>query len=133
MGILLAGGWQADYGVPDDVLRGSLSISDLFDLHPLLSTHINGWMSLDADAAQRNSPLFNLPQSAGELVVSHGALETAEFARQSQAYLTAWRECGLPGRFVETPQKNHFDVVLEPGQPGAPLHDAVLQLMDIGE
>lgn len=133
VGMLLAGGWQAAYGVPDDVLRGGLPISGLFDLRPLLPTHINAWMSLDEDAALRNSPLFHLPQSAGELVVSHGALETAEFARQSQAYLAACRGCGLPGRFVETPEKNHFDVVLELGQPGTPLHGAVLQLMGIGE
>ncbi len=133
VGMLLASGWQTDYGVADDVLRGALPISGLFDLHPLLPTHINAWMNLDADAAQRNSPLFHLPRNAGELVVSHGALETSEFARQSQAYLAAWRECGLPGRFVETPQKNHFDVVLELGQPGTPLHGAVLQLMGIGE
>lgn len=133
VGMLLAGGWQADYSVPEDVLRGALPISGLFDLHPLLPTHINAWMNLDDELAQRNSPLFHLPQSAGELVVSYGALETAEFSRQSQSYLAAWRECGLPGRFVETPEKNHFDVVLELGQVGTPLYGAVLQLMGIAE
>jgi arylformamidase len=36
VGMLLAGGWQADYGVPEAVMRGSLPISGLFDLRPLL-------------------------------------------------------------------------------------------------
>lgn len=133
VGMLLAGGWQADYGVPETVMRGALPISGLFDLRPLLPTHINGWMNLDEAAAIRNSPTFQLPKLAGELVVSYGALETAEFARQSKEYLAAWTGQNLPGRFVEAPGKNHFDVVLELGQPGTPLYQAIVDLMGLSE
>ncbi|MDH1264273.1 alpha/beta hydrolase [Pseudomonas sp. GD03944] len=87
-GMLLADNWRADYDVPDNVLRGALLFSGLFDLHPLLQTYINTWMKLDTEAVRRNSPLLHLPRSAGELVVSYGALESAEFVRQSQ---TTWR------------------------------------------
>ncbi|QEY61772.1 alpha/beta hydrolase [Metapseudomonas lalkuanensis] len=130
-GMLLVDGWQGSYGVPDDVLRGALPISGLFDLHPLLDTHINGWMGMDEQAARRNSPAFQLPTRGAELVISHGALETAEFARQSREFLEAWTAHGLPGCFVEAPGKNHFDVVLELGQPGTPLYRAVCELMGL--
>lgn len=130
-GMLLAGDWHASYGVPDSVLRGALPISGLFDLHPLLQTHINGWMGMDEVAARRNSPAFHLPIRNAELVISYGALETAEFARQSHEYLDAWTARGLPGRFVEAPGRNHFDVVLELGQPGTPLYRAVSELMGL--
>lgn len=131
VGMLLAGGWQAQYGVPDSVLHGALPISGLFDLQPLLATHINAWMHLDETSARRNSPLFHLPAHSTSLVVSYGALETEEFARQSQAYLDAWCVEGLPGRFVEAPGKNHFDVVLQLGEPGTPLYQAARQLLDL--
>ena len=131
VGMLLATGWQAEYGLSPHVLRGALPISGLFDLCPLLDTHINGWMQLDAAAAQRNSPLFNLPADGGELVVAYGALETAEFARQSADYLAAWRGRGLPGRLLAVPERNHFDVVLELGQPGTPLYEALVELMGL--
>lgn len=131
VGMLLAGGWQADYGVPDSVLRGALPISGLFDLQPLLETHINAWMNLDEQSARRNSPHFHLPQQATELVVSYGALESAEFARQSHDYLEAWQARGLPGRFVAAPGRNHFDVVLQLGEPGTPLYRAALQLLGL--
>lgn len=131
VGMLLADGWQAEHDLPADVLRGALPVSGLFDLHPLLHTHINGWMRLDETAARRNSPQFALPDSAGELLVAYGALETAEFARQSAAYLEAWRGRGLPGRLLAVPQRNHFDVVLELGQPGTPLYRALVQLMGL--
>lgn len=130
-GMLLAGGWHASHGVPANVLRGALPISGLFDLNPLLDTHINEWMGMDEAAARRNSPAFHLPTQETELVISYGALETAEFARQSHAFLDAWNARGLSGRFVETPGKNHFDVVLELGQPGTPLYGAVLELMGL--
>ncbi|MOA39951.1 hypothetical protein D3C78_1617730 [compost metagenome] len=64
-------------------------------------------------------------------MISYGALETAEFARQSHEFLEAWNTHGLPGRFVAAPGKNHFDVVLELGQPGTPLYQAVLELMGL--
>lgn len=131
VGMLLAGGWQAEHGLPGDVLRGALPISGLFDLYPLLGTHINGWMQLDEAAARRNSPQFNLPVDGGELVVAYGALETAEFARQSADYLAAWCGRGLSGRLLAVPERNHFDVVLELGQPGTPLYRALLQLMGL--
>ena len=129
VGMLLAGGWQADYGVPDSVLHGALPVSGLFDLQPLLETHINAWMGLDEQSARRNSPHFQLPQQATELVVSYGALESAEFARQSHDYLEAWQARGLPGRFVAARGRNHFDVVLQLGEPGTPLYRAALQLL----
>ncbi|WP_342246120.1 alpha/beta hydrolase [Pseudomonas sp. OTU5201] len=130
-GMLLSGGWHASYGVPDTVLRGALPVSGLFDLRPLLDTHINGWMAMDDAAAWRNSPAFHLPTRGAELVVSYGALETAEFARQSHEFLDAWTARGLSGRFVAAPGKNHFDVVLELGQPGTPLYRAVLEVMGL--
>ena len=131
VGMLLAAGWQAEYGLSPHVLRGALPISGLFDLCPLLDTHINGWMQLDEAAARRNSPQFNLPVDGGELVVAYGALETAEFARQSADYLAAWRGRGLPARLLAVPERNHFDVVLELGQPGAPLYQALVELMGL--
>ncbi|MDH4652700.1 alpha/beta hydrolase [Pseudomonas sp. JS3066] len=130
-GMLLAGGWHGRYGVPDSVLRGALPISGLFDLRPLLETHINGWMGMDEAAARRNSPTFHLPTRGAELVISYGAQETAEFARQSHEFLDAWIARGLPGRFVAAPGKNHFDVVLELGQPGTQLYRAVCELMGL--
>lgn len=131
VGMLLAAGWQADQGVPPDVLHGALPISGLFDLQPLRATHINEWMKLDETAAQRNSPQCHLPTQRTELVVSFGALETEEFARQSHVFLGAWQQQGLPGRFVPAPGRNHFDVVLQLGEPGTPLYNAVLQLLGL--
>lgn len=130
-GMLLAAGWHADYGVPEDVVRGAAPLSGLFDLRPLVHTHINEWMQLSEQDAIRNSPAL-LPAGAGcPLIVSYGETETAEFKRQSDDYLAGWRERGHPGRYVAMPGTNHFDIVLTLNDPDSALTQAILGQMGL--
>jgi arylformamidase len=131
VGMLLAGGWHAQYGVPEDVVAGACPISGLFDLTPIPHTHINAWTKLDADSAYSLSPQFHLPAVGAPLLVSYGEYETAEFKRQSDSYLTAWRAKGFAGDYVEMPGTNHFDVVLKLAQPDSALTQAILRMMGL--
>lgn len=132
VGMLLADGWQRQVGGPAEPLRGAIAISGLFDLQPLTQTFVNEWMRLDATAAKRNSPIQHLPKhSSTELLVCHGTLESKAFARQSTAYLAAWQAQGLPGCSLVSPGRNHFDVVLDLGDPTSGLFKAVCHLMQL--
>ena len=42
--MLAAPDWQARYGVPDDVIKGTLALSGLFDLRPLCDISVNDWL-----------------------------------------------------------------------------------------
>ena len=80
-GMLLAKDWQQDYDLPAQAVpRSVLTLSGLFDLQPLLATHINDWMRLDDTAAIRNSPRFLLPDASThaqcQLCVSCGEFES---------------------------------------------------------
>jgi len=129
--MLLAGGWHADYGLPDDAVHSATVLSGLFDLTPLVHTHINDWMQLSPDDARRNSPILALPARGCPLLVSHGANETDEFKRQSADYLAAWRERGYPGAYVDMPGTNHFDIVLRLNDVTAPITRAILTQMGL--
>ena len=64
VGMLLARCWQDDYDLPASAVpAAAFPLSGLFDLQPLLHTHINDWMRLDDAAAVRNSPRFALPDA----------------------------------------------------------------------
>jgi arylformamidase len=134
-GMLLAGGWHADYGVPEDVVRGASPLSGLFDLRPLVHTHINAWMHLNEEDAIRNSPALLPPGAPCPLIVSYGESETDEFKRQSDDYLAAWHERGngMPaaGRYVAMPGTNHFDIVLTLNDPASPLTRAIFGQMGL--
>ncbi|WP_211456355.1 alpha/beta hydrolase [Comamonas sp. PE63] len=137
-GMLLAKDWQQDYDLPAQAVpRSALTLSGLFDLQPLLTTHINDWMQLDDAAAIRNSPRFLLPDASThaqcQLHVSCGEFESHEFKRQSRDYLAAWQARCLPGQWVEAPATNHFDLPLQLANPQSTIHRAALQLMGLDQ
>ncbi len=130
-GMLLAGGWHAAYGVPEDVVRGAAPLSGLFDLRPLVHTHINEWMRMSEQDALRNSPALLPPGAGCPLIVSYGASETDEFKRQSDDYLAGWRARGHPGQYVDMPGTNHFDIVLSLNDAASALTRAILAQMGL--
>lgn len=132
VGMLLAAGWHEPYGVPTDVLRGAVPLSGLFDLEPIVHTQVNDWMHLTPEDARRNSPLAHLPATGCPLLVSYAETETAEFKRQSDAYLSAWRSSGFAGACLPLPGTNHFDIVLQLNDPASALTQAVFHQMGLG-
>lgn len=136
VGMLLTKGWQEDYDLPANATPASaFALSGLFDLQPLLHTHINAWMQLDDAAAMRNSPRFLLPDSTThgqcQLRVACGEFESREFHRQSREYLAAWTARCLPGAWVQAPATNHFDLPLQLADPQSAVHQTALELMGL--
>lgn len=124
----LSEGWQARYGVDPGAIRGAVLLSGLFDLTPLIHTHINAWMQMTAEQARRNSPLMHLPARGPEIIVSRGGNETDEFRRQSAEFLAAWHARGLSGQYVDMSHTNHFDLPLTLDDPRSALNQALAGL-----
>ena len=130
-GMVLASGWQQNYGMGSTAIVGAVLLSGLYDLTPLVETHINDWMHLSLEDAHRNSPLFALPKQGPPILVSYGSNETAEFKRQSHDYLTAWQARGFEAEYVDMPDTNHFDLVLHLNRPESPLVQKLLKLLGL--
>lgn len=130
-GMLLAGGWQGAYDLPDNVVQSASPISGLFDLRPLVHTHINAWARLDEAAATSLSPQFHLPGQGCPILVAWGQHETAEFKRQSQAYAGAWHAQGLPVHQLEVQGVNHFSILTSLRDPASVLSQAIFGLMGL--
>ncbi len=112
VGMLLAGGWHGEFGVPEDVISSACALSGLHELEPIRLSEINEWLDLDDAAVARNSPIRHLPAHGCPLIVSYGGSETSEFKRQTDEYAAAWRANGFPCRNVEMDACNHFDLPL---------------------
>ena len=130
-GMLLAGGWHDDFGVPDDVIKGACALSGIHELEPIRLSEINEWARLDEAAAARNSPIRHLPARGCPLIVSYGGSETAEFKRQTDDYAAAWRAKGFPSRHVDMAPCNHFDLALELCDPESALTRAVFDQIGV--
>lgn len=132
-GMLVTGHWHADYGVPQDVVKGAVLLSGLFDLQPLTALLPNSWMQMDEACAMRNSPRFAIPpgdaRQGCRILVCCGEYESSEFKRQSSDFLAAWKARCLPGDWVDTPGTNHFDIVLTLADADSALFQASLGLL----
>ena len=130
-GMVLARGWQENYGMDSTAIAGAVLLSGLYDLSPLVDTHINDWMHLSLEAARRNSPIFALPDHRPPILVSYGSNETAEFKRQSRDYLAAWQTGSGQAEYVDMPGTNHFDLVLQLNRLDSPLVKKLLKLLGL--
>lgn len=124
-GATISGGWHADFGVPENIVKGACALSGIFDLEPIRLSEVNEWAKLDADSARRNSPIHHLPERGCPLLVSYGGNETAEFKRQTDDYAAAWRARGFDATHIDMSETNHFDIVLDYGNPDGRLTRAV--------
>lgn len=124
--MLLAGGWQADFGLGEDAVEVALDLSGLHDLEPLRHVEVNDWLGLDDTSIARNSPIRHVPaRSRTTLISAVGGLETSEFRRQTIAFAAAWAKAGHRGDSVAMPRHNHFDIALSLGERDSVLAAAV--------
>jgi arylformamidase len=129
--MMLASGWEADFGVPGNLVAGATLLSGLFDLEPVRLGQPNEWLKLSKADVAELSPLLHMPERAVPLIVSYAPSETDEFKRQSETYMAAAMARGCPVRFVATPGTNHYDIVFALANRGSPLANAILETMGL--
>jgi len=129
--MMLVPGWEADFGVPSNLVAGATLLSGLYDLEPVRLGHPNEWLKLSKADAAELSPLLHLPERAVPLVVSYAPSETDEFKRQSETYMAAAVARGCPARFVAMPGNSHYDIVFGLAKRENPLANAVLETMGL--
>lgn len=128
-GMVLAGGWQAELGLPEDVVKSGLPISGLFDLSPIRASAPQEWLSLtEADVAAL-SPLRHLPQACPPLTLAWAETDPAGFKRQSAALADDWQATGAQVSCLEVPGRNHFDILMELCDADTPLSRALLGMI----
>lgn len=124
-GMLAAVDWQADRGLPADVIASAAPVSGLFDLAPLRRTFANDWLALDEAGAQRNSPIHRPPRAGMPVVVAWGGAEPAAFSGQSEAYAEICRQAGAAVTAIECAGADHFSIMADWADPASALFKAL--------
>ncbi len=129
--MLLAPGWESEFGMPNDLVAGATLLSGLYDLEPVRLGHPNEWLKLGAADVAALSPLLHLPERAVPVIVSYAPSETDEFKRQSEAYMAAAMARGCPVRFVPMSGTSHYDIVFGLADPENPLARTAIEVMGL--
>ena len=103
--------WEEEYGLPDNLVKGGIPISGLFDLSPFPATFLQPHLRLSAEDIARVSPLFHVRPRPMPLVVAWGAAESKSFQQQSSNFLSAWQAVGNDGAALPIEGANHFMVL----------------------
>jgi arylformamidase len=105
-------------------------LSGIYDLRPLVNTSVNDALHLDESTACEVSPQFIGLDDFPKSIVAWGAVETAEFKRQSRAFASALdSKVRLFSQF-EVADRNHFDLPFDLGDRTTVLGEAVQALID---
>tara|TARA_R110001599_G_scaffold27971_4_gene97385 strand:+ start:2070 stop:2930 length:861 start_codon:yes stop_codon:yes gene_type:complete len=109
--MLMSTDWEGSFGLPNQLIRGALCISGLYDLRPFPWSWLQPKLQLTGRDVQDFSPL-NLPcQVAAPLKLVAGALESKEFARQMSCYAEHVSEQGQNVTQQLLPDVDHFSIL----------------------
>ena len=127
--MLLGDAWQSRFNVPQDVIKGILGLSGLYDIRPLCDIGVNEWLRLHDEQAALLSPALDLPLQGPPVVLCAGGLETTGFKHQTLYFHALREEHGLPVRLVENTHNNHFNLVNELANPQSALFQATMDMI----
>ena len=124
--------WQAQFRLPQDVVRGALCISGTYDLEPVRRSARNTYVQLDAGMVDRLSPARHVDNIACPVVVGTGEHESDEFKRQARDFAALIERRGVPVRLIEGAGLNHFEIINTLASPFGLLGRIALQQMGLG-
>jgi arylformamidase len=128
---VLSGGWRADAGLPEDLVKGAVLCSGPYDLEPVMLSARSEYLNLDSAGAEALTPSRHIPDRGPPVVVAWGDGELAEFRRQGAAFAEAWNAAGNEVETIEIAGANHFDACLTFADPNGPLVAAALNQMGL--
>jgi len=128
--MLIATDWSSYAAdLPKAMIHSALLVSGIYELEPLRFASMNQDLKLSADEARRLSPIFMTPAAAVPMALAYGALESAEFKRQSEDFAKAWRQHGLSIEVAELAGLNHLTIIETLGDPKSALCQTALRLL----
>jgi arylformamidase len=123
-------GARLGVSLPDDLLKGALCISGVYDLEAIRHSYHQPIVKLSEADAAAWSPIHHLPESAPPLYLSVGGDEPQEFHDQQADFAAACKAKGLSCETVEAPGLHHFSIVDKMTEAGHPLYEALTAMAE---
>ena len=134
-----AGGHMVAWAAPENwdtrcleeiQIRAVVQISGIFDLEPLRWTSINGDLALDANSAEKLSPIHRLDLQLPPTLGVVGGQETQGFLDQTRNFNTALQASGHIAQTLVAGHLDHFSVCRAIADPDSALFHRVIAFID---
>jgi arylformamidase len=132
-GVVLVTEWEKEFGVPADIVKGTLLCSGMYDLEPVRLSKRSSYVAFTDASEQALSSQRHLARIGCPVILAYGTLETPEFIRQTRDFAAALEAAGKPMRLLVAEGYNHFEVVETLASPYGLLGRAVLEQMGLAQ
>ncbi len=95
----------------NNVIKGCIGISGIYDLTPLMHSWLQPDLRLDKGTIADQSPLLQQNVKCAPALLLVGQDESTEFKRQSKDYADQLISEGNAAQFAEIASRNHFSVI----------------------
>ena len=130
-GVALLTPWRADFDLPDNVIKGAVLSSGMYDLKPVRLSARSKYVRFTDEMEERLSTQRHLTRITTPLVLAHGTYETPEFQRQTCDFAAALKAAGKPVQYFVNENYNHFEMMETFANPYGLLGRAVLEQMQL--
>jgi arylformamidase len=123
--------WQAQFGLPNDIVKGYTLCSGMYDLEAPRLSKRSAYVRFTDEMETLLSPQRHLGRIRSPVVLLYGSLETPEFKRQAQEFGAALAAAGKAVQLIYAEGYNHFELAETLGNPYGPMGRAVLAQMGL--
>ena len=128
-GVVLITDWQADFGLPNDIVRGAVLGSGMYDLKPVRLSARSKYVKFTDEMEHALSTQRHLARINCPMMLAHGTLDTPEFQRQTRDFAAALKAAGKPAELRIGDGYNHFEMIETLASPYGVLGRAALEQM----
>jgi arylformamidase len=118
-------------GLPDDILKGALLGSGMYDLKPVRLSKRGKYIKFTDAMEQEFSTQRHIERIHTPLILTYGTLETPEFQRQSRAFHAAVKAAGKPIRLLAGQGYNHYETQETLGNPYGFMGRAAMEMLKL--
>ena len=130
-GVALVTDWKKDFGLPEDMVKGGLCMSGMYDMKPVRLSKRSSYIKFTDEMEQAMSSQRQLNLLRAPVVATYGTNETPDFQRQNRDFVAAVKAAGKPAELIEAKNYNHFEMAISLGNPYGPNGRAALAMMKL--
>jgi arylformamidase len=130
-GVALTCNWQKRFDIPDDVIKGALLCSGMYDLKPVRLSARSSYVAFTDESEHLLSTQRHLDRITTPIILAYGTMETPEFQRQTLEFADSLARCNHPVELLIAEGYNHFEVLETLSNPYGLLGRAVQNQMNL--
>ncbi len=130
-GVVLVTDWQKEFGLPNDIIKGGMCMSGMYDMKPVRLSKRGNYVHFTDAMEEAMSSLRHIDRIHAPIIVSYGTYETPDFQRQNRDFAAAVKAAGKPVELIEAADYTHFDMMESVGHPYGPNGRAALAMMKL--